>query len=205
MEPNLRSTALAHLRQHEKFTDAVKALADDIAQNEELRRAIAADYLKRLPQAKRGKELHSRRRVGPHRRAARPKPMPTTSQKAGALAAERTFATTIFDRKLRGGRKLGEVRIHELRAIAEESANTATSFLQRGYDDAVETFACVMLSKHCVAADPFAKVRDTIKPTTASAIFESAKIKAAQMLRDGGATLAQNLIAAAQAQELPSP
>jgi hypothetical protein len=197
--PTLKSTAIGLLKDR-TFTAAVKALADLLATDAKLRDAIADDYLARL-RAKRAPapKPHSRRRVGPHR-----SPLPTKAQKAGALAAEKTYATAIFDRQIRGGRRLGDVRIHELRAVAEQAATTAVSFLQRGYDDAVETFLCVMLSKHCVAAEPFTTVEQAIKPSVATAILDKAKVRAAEMLRDGGAKMARELVAAAQIQDLSS-
>jgi hypothetical protein len=199
MPVNLKAVVRKLLEEHKTAASATAALADQISKDAELRRAAAAAIIRQHSEAKlKGKrEVHSRRRPGPHR-----KPTPTRAQKLGALKAEKTYVETVFDRKMRGGRKLGEIRVHELRAIAEASASTATSFLQRGYEDAVETFACVALSNYCVTSDPFAKVRDVIKPSVATTIFEKAKISAAESLRDGSGRLAKELLAAAQKQEL---
>jgi hypothetical protein len=206
VKPNLGQIGRQLLDEHKTSLAAAEALAKQIAADGDLRLALALDFIKRF-EAKPKKETASRRRVGPHRsnHGRRSGGVPTTAQKVGAVRAQKLYAETIFDRKLRGGRKLGDVHVHELRAIAESSALTAVSFLQRGYDDAVEVFACTMLTKHCVASDPFAKVRDVIKASIATSIFDKAKIKAAEMLRDGGAKIARELIAAAQQQELSPP
>ena len=208
MKPELRKAATELLDEHKTIAAAAEALSAKLARDNALRLAAAAYILAEVnmpktatAKEKRGKEIHSRRRPGPHRRPAK---MPTRAQKTGAIRAEQTYVETIFDRKLRGGRKLGDVPVHELRAIAEASAETAVSFLTRGYEDAVEVIACTMLSKFCVASDPFARIRDVIKPAVVSKIFDQAKIKAAEELRDGSAKLAKNLIAIAQQQELPA-
>jgi hypothetical protein len=194
---NLKSVVRELLEKHTTHAAATGALADLLAADEDLRRLVAVVVMRQFSDTKivRKKETHSRRRPGPHR-----SPLPSKAQKAGALRAEKNFTEMIFDRKLRGGRKLGEIRVHELRAIAESSAETATSFLQRGFDDAVETFWCIGLSHHCVSSDPFAKVSDVIKPSVASSIFEKARISAAQSLRDSSGRLARELISQAQQQ-----
>jgi hypothetical protein len=162
------------------------------------------DYLSKLPakaklpQPSSGRMKSSkpvgRRREGAHRRSG----IPTKRAKAGAVAAMKTVAHAIFARKIRGAGALGDIHVNELRAIAESQASTATSFLQRGYDDAVESIACVIMSDHCVAADPFAKVSDVIPARVAVKAFEDAKLKAAEVIRDGSAKIAHDLIAAAR-------
>ena len=92
--------------------------------------------------------------------------------------------------------------MHELRAIAESQARTAGDFLQRGYDDAVEAIACIALSEYCVAADPFAKVAEVIPAKVAAKAFEDAKLKAAEVIRDGSAKVAHDLIATARGKPL---
>jgi hypothetical protein len=182
------------LQEHKGSTKAAAAaFADLIAKNATLRAAVARDVVERIAKMSKSKNVHSRRRVGPHRRHAK---TPSKAQKAGALRAEQTFAEAIFERKLRGGVVLGNVRVHELRAIAEKTATTATSFLARGYDDAVEVIGLTMLSKHCVASDPFALLRDVIKPSVVPNTFERARIKAAEMIRDSSAKIARDLLAA---------
>ena len=198
---DLHALAQTLLSDHKSIAAAADALATRLAKEAGLRRDIAFDFLSRHREAAKSKPgPRSRTRAGPHRH--RQLGTPTAEQKIGALQAERVLIDTIFDRKLRGGKKLGDIRVHELRATAESSASTATSFLQRGYEDAVETFACVLLSKHCVASDPFAKVRDVIKPKVASEIFVQAQADAAKALADSSGRLAQELIAAAQQAEL---
>jgi hypothetical protein len=195
----LEASAKALLKEHKSITAAVNALAAMLKTDGELRVAIASNYLTPLSN-RRKKETPSRRREGPHR-----SPMPSKAQKAGALAAEKIYTKAIFDKPMRGGRRLGDIRINDLHAIAEASATTATSFLQRGYDDAVETFLCIMLSKHCVTADPFVTVEEAIKPGVVTTIMEKAKISAAELLRDGGAKMARDLVAAAHVQEIGPP
>ena len=139
----------------------------------------------------------ARRKVGPHRKGTPRPSMPTDEQKAGALIARARTADLIFQHKLRGGKAVGQIKVHELQAIVEKSANNATQMLQRGYEDVVDTFFCASLADHCVATDPFGLVKDMIKATDAAKMMEQAKIRAAEVLRDKSALLAKELIAIA--------
>lgn len=176
--------------------------------------ALAADYLERLPKTetdaptetpktKQPRQPHSRRREGPHRT---PKKLgtPTAAQKAGVIKAGKVIQHEIFDRRIRGAGRLGDIHIHELRAIAESQAATATSFLQRGYDDAVESILLLMLNDHCVTAEPFVKVRDAVPPNVVEAKLKAAKLKAAEVIRDGSIRVAHDLIASAHRADTPS-
>lgn len=146
-----------------------------------------------------GKGPVGRRREGPKRRGSKViTGMPTAAQRAGAVAARKVIASGIFARKIRGEGPIGRVQVHRLRAIAEAQASTSASFLQRGYDDAVEAIACMLLNDHCVAADPFAMVQDVIPAKKVSAAFEAAKVRAAEVIRDGSAKVARDLIASAR-------
>lgn len=205
MKDQLRVAATDLIKQHGTISAATKPMADKLARDAELRLLAATEILRLVaPKSARKKpEPRSMRRTGPHRKPeAKRKNLPSAQQKTGALQAERTYRDEIFERKIRGGRKLGDLRVHELRAVAHASAETATSFLTRGYEDAVLTIACTMLAGHCVAADPHATVRDTIKPSVASSIFERAQVKAAETIRDGSARLATELLAIAAAQQI---
>jgi hypothetical protein len=53
-----------------------------------------------------------------------------------------------------------------------------------------------------VAADPFAKVSDVIPAKVAVEAFEDAKLKAAEVIRDGSAKIAHDLIASARGKPL---
>lgn len=209
MKPELKKAATDVLAEHKTIPAAAEALSAKLARDNALRLAAAQFVIGNVQpretatastKAKKPHEMQSRRRVGPHRR---PK-MPTRAQKAAAIRAEHTYVDTIFDRKMRGGHKLGDIKVHELRAIAEQCADMSMKFIMRGYDDAVDVYACTALSKHCVAADPFSKVRDVIKAPIVSAVYEKAKIEAAEWLRDGSADMAKRLIASAQRMELPA-
>jgi hypothetical protein len=207
MKDQLRTAAADLLKQHATIAAAAKPLADKLAKDSELRLLAATEILRLVaPKSARKRPAPvGRRRTGPHRRPEGKKSgskLPTVQQKTGALQAERAYRDEIFERKIRGGRKLGDVRVHELRAIAQAAAETATSFLTRGYVDAVETFACTMLAGYCVSADPHAMVRDTIKPSIAASIYERAQLKAAETIRDGSARLASELLTVAAAQEI---
>jgi hypothetical protein len=178
--------------------------------NRQLLIALVADYLGRLPSSvtvqPRAKAAVppkpvGRRRQGKHRRTAAIG-TPSSRAKAGAVAAMKLASAEIFNRKIRGVGRLGNIHVHELRAIAESQAATAASFLQRGYDDAVEAIACITLTQHCVAADPFAKVVDIIPEKIAIKAFDDAKLKAAEVIRDGSAKVAHDLIAAARGTSL---
>jgi hypothetical protein len=128
--------------------------------------------------------------------------MPSAAQKAGAIKAGTAIKHEIFERRVRGTGRLGDIYIHELRALAESQASTATSFLQRGYDDAVESILLLMLNDHCVASEPFTKVRDAIAPAVVEAKLKAAKIKAAEVIRDGSIRVAHELMASAQRSEI---
>lgn len=210
MKDTLRSAALELLKQHTTIAAAAGPFAAMLTRDADLRMLAATEILRLVgPKFAREQPVpRSRRRTGPHRKPAKPKQaaaaskLPTTQQKAGALQAERAYHAAIFEQKMRGGRKLGDIRVHELRAMAQASAETASSFLTRGYEDAVETFICTMLAGYCVSADPHATVRETIKPAVASTICERAKLRAAEIIRDGSARLAHDLLAAAAAQQI---
>jgi hypothetical protein len=187
---------------------AAPKLAHELTENAKrpLLIALVADHLTRLPNSlttqPRAKAAAppkpvGRRRQGKHRRTAAIG-TPSSRAKAGAVAAMKLASAEIFNRKIRGVGRLGNIHIHELRAIAESQASTAASFLQRGYDDAVEAIACITLTQHCVAADPFAKVVDVIPEKIAIKAFDDAKLKAAEVIRDGSAKVAHDLIAVAR-------
>jgi hypothetical protein len=203
----IRDTALEFLKKHKTPDAAAKPFADLIEKDGNLRQALALEYLTALaPRA-----TPSRRRSGVHRRSApitklpsdsqkkSDLKMPSESQKKSNLAAAKTFAHEVFNRRLRGGKRLGDIRINELRAYARQSAEVAGRFIQRGYEDAVDLFACVRLAGYCVAADPDASVSETIKPSIAVEIYHQARIDAAEEIATRGAMLSQDLMAAATA------
>jgi hypothetical protein len=206
----LRTAAVEILKSTDgDITKAASLLARALMDNARrpLLIALAADYLSRLsptaeapapaPAAplKKKREPISRRREGPHRRIKLG--TPTAAQKAGTVAAGKIIKHEIFERRIRGAGRLGDIHIHELRAIAESQASTATSFLQRGYDDAVESILLLMLNDHCVASEPFVKVRDAVPPGVVEAKLKAAKLKAAEVIRDGSIRVAHDLIASA--------
>lgn len=78
-----------------------------------------------------------------------------------------------------------------------------TRFMNRGYEDAVDLFACTALANHCVAADPFALVRDTIKSSVVISIYEKAQKAAAEAISSNSDRLSQELIDAADDQSTP--
>src|SRR5580765_3840874 len=191
----IRDAALDLLKKHKTPAAAAKPFADLIEKDGNLRQALALEYLTSLAP----KATPSRRRSGVHRRSAPIVKLPSESQKKSNLAAAKTFAHEIFNRRLRGGKCLGDIRINELRAYARQSAEVAGRFIQRGYEDAVDLFACVRLAGYCQAADPDASVRETIKPSVVVEIYQQAKIDAAEEIATRGAALSQDLMAAATA------
>jgi hypothetical protein len=192
----LRETAAQFLRMHQTPDAAASPFADLIATDEGLRRALALNYLQSIAP----KEPASRRRPGPHRR---PGGMPTERQKLAAITAERVYTDQIFARKLRGGKTLGEIHVHELRALAKSAAEMTTRFVLRGHEDAVDLFACTALANYCVAADPFALVKDTIKSSVVVSIYEQAKKVAAEKLPLMSEQMTDELINAANDLEPP--
>jgi len=207
----LKTAALEILKLNDgNVTKAAAKLASALLENQRrpLLIALAADYLSRLSptdaapeeatapaKTKSKREPPSRRREGPHRRIRLG--TPTAAQKAGTIAAGKIIKHEIFERRIRGAGRLGDIHIHELRAIAESQASTATSFLQRGYDDAVESILLLMLNDHCVEAEPFTKVRDAVPPGVVGAKLKAAKLKAAEVIRDGSIRVAHDLLASA--------
>jgi hypothetical protein len=189
----LRDAALALLKKHSTPDAAVKPFADVIEKDGALRHALALEFLTSLAP----KGATSRRRLGRHRRVSPIAKLPSESQKKANLSAAKSYAHEIFSRRLRGGKLLGDIRINELRAYARASADVAGQFIQRGYEDAVDLFACVRLAGHCQAADPDAVVRDTIKPAAVVEIYQQARIDAAEEIAMRGTTLAQELMTAA--------
>jgi hypothetical protein len=202
MRRDLKQAAEKIVAKTKNFAEAAAELADKLAADKVLRFAAAMTIVEQLPKrASKRKELPSRRRVGPHRK---PTGMPTAAQKTGAMQAEQSYAATIFDRKLRGGRKVGDVRMHEIRAIATQAAQNFGKFINRGFEDGVEMMGLSMLAKHAVASDPYSKVRDVIKPALAEKIFKQAEIATAQWLAEESSGLANRLIQVAERQELPA-
>lgn len=208
----LKTAATEILKMNDgNITKAATKLASALLENQRrpLLIALAADYLERIsmaedapaaeatapPKSKGKREPVSRRREGPHRRIKLG--TPTAAQKAGTVAAGKIIKHEIFERRIRGAGQLGDIHIHELRAIAESQASTATSFLQRGYDDAVESILLLMLNDHCVASEPFVKVRDAVPPGVVEAKLKAAKLKAAEVIRDGSIRVAHDLLASA--------
>jgi len=148
--------------------------------------ALVSDYLSRLP------------RTTPHpvmplpsadkTKAKGEKPligMPTAANKAGAIAAMKLEEAAIFERKIRGAGDLGQLHVHELRAIASDLGRAAVEKVKLGYNDALDSVLIMKLSKHCVAADQFARVADVISQRDAVRLYEEAKPIAAAVLRDG--------------------
>lgn len=212
----LKATATEILQSTDgDVTKAAPKLARSLMENTRrpLLVALATDYLERLPSVKtetpetatpspkpsKQPKPIGRRREGPHRRIKLG--TPTAAQKAGAVKAGSVIRHEIFERRIRGSGRLGDIYIHELRALAESQAATATSFLQRGYDDAVESILLLMLNDHCVASEPFTKVRDAVPPNVVEAKLKAAKLKAAEVIRDGSIRVAHDLLASAHKPE----
>jgi hypothetical protein len=193
---HLRDTALALLKEHRTVEAAVQPFAALLEKDAELRIAIATDYLRGVAPA----PPISRRRAGPHRRTRKSLPvpkLPSASQRKANILVSKDVAHEIFKRKLRGGKTLGEIHVNELRAFAQSSAEVATRFLSRGYEDAVDLFACLRLANYCVAADPFVLVKDAIKPSIVVSIFDQARIDAAEEIAASSGRLAQELMTVA--------
>jgi hypothetical protein len=187
----LRDLALTLLKKHDTPEAALPNFAKALTADTELRRALELQYLRSVAPP----PATSRRRSGKHRRPAAK--LPSAKQKAANIAVAKDYAHEIFKRKLRGGKMLGQIRVNELRAFAQASAQVATQFLNRGYEDAVDLFACIRLANHCQTSDPDVLVKDAIKPAVVVAIYDRARIDAAEEIATRGATLTQELISAA--------
>jgi len=136
------------------------------------------------------KAPHSRRKTGVHQKQSG---MPSAAQKAGALAAMAEAASGVFDRKMRGGQRLKQIKVRELMAIVSDSGHAAGSFILRGYEDAVDAILCRKLAHHCVTSDPDLTVEDIVKEEVAAKYFREAKIKASQFTQRMAAKIASEL------------
>ena len=192
----LRELATALLKEHRTPEAAAPFFAKALAANGELQRALELSFLRSVAPA----PAPSRRRTGKHRRSpatAVVSKLPTAAQKAANVSVAKAYAHDIFRRKLRGGKMLGDIRINELRAFAASSAQVAGLFFNRAYEDVVDLFACIRLSNYCVATDPDVLVKDAIKPKVVVAIYDQAKIDAADEIATIGTTMVQKLLASA--------
>jgi hypothetical protein len=196
MARDLREFATRLLEKHggdiEKTANALDGM---VQKDEELRLAIVIDWLARMAPA----PAHSRQRRGPHRTPIKRRTTPTKDQKAAAIRAETKLASTlIFDRVMRGGQRLGDIKCSELEVLMHKSIECCIGFNARGYEDGVDAVGYRLLAEHIAehitVTDPFATVRDVVKPAIASKIFEKAKIEAAIIQREVNAKLARDLI-----------
>jgi hypothetical protein len=176
---NLRDVARSHI---EKNGDPIKAAPGFVAallKDRSLLADLALDYLKTVapPKKKKPPKPVSRHRPGRHRRPGTPG-MPSEINREAARTADRHLAAVVFERKMRGGKKLGDLRWNELHAYKREAIATGVEMLNRGFDDVVEGIACDMIERHCVPADPFETVRNIIKAEDAMTIMEQARVEA---------------------------
>jgi hypothetical protein len=135
-------------------------------------------------------EIKARRKTGTHRK---PSGMPSSSQKASAVAAMTELSLGVFNRKLRGGHPLRTIKVRELRAIVHDSGHAAGSFINRGYEDAVDAILCRKLADHCVTSDPDLTVPDIVKEEVAARYFQESKIEAARFIQNAAARIANDL------------
>jgi hypothetical protein len=104
--------------------------------------------------------VHARGREGPKRRK-----MPTEAQRQAEITAAQR--TTLFDTwRVRGGHKIGNLYVHELRTRALESVRTGFGFVVRGKDDLVDGVSFQLIALHVQASDPMARVRDVVSEKT---------------------------------------
>ena len=199
----LRNMARAAMEHHHDIAAAANELARMLImrRHRSLLIALIGEFLIKLPPAvpvglkRKPSKVHGRRREGPHQRRATGASKRT---KAGGVAAMKLVATEIFSRQIRGVGQLGNIHVNELRAIAKAQGNIAGRFVERGYDDGVEAIALGIMADNCQAADPFGKVRDVIPGHVAVEAFKEAQIRAAVIMRDASAKVAEDLIAAAR-------
>jgi hypothetical protein len=140
--------------------------------------------------ASKAKEIKARRKDGTHRK---PSGMPSSAQKASAVAAMTELSIGVFNRKLRGGHHLRTIKVRELRAIVYDSGHAAGSFINRGYEDAVDAILCRKLADHCVTSDPDLTVPDIVKEEIAARYFQESKIEAAKFIQNAAARIANDL------------
>ena len=188
-------------------TTAAKApevLADHLMQKKNRAQlvALAKLLLSSIGPKREAAKPTARRKEGPHRKARERALVPSNDQKVANLMARSRIADLIFEHRLRGGKKFGEIRYHELPATIEKSALSATAMLSRGYEDVVDTFLCASALDHGVPSDPFTRIDAVIKPAVAASMLESAKLRAAEVVRDKSALLAKELVALAHARRI---
>lgn len=187
--PTTRALILEMLKEFKNNVDKVATVLTKQTLDETLRRACLLDYVALVAA---DSPSVSRSRAGPHRHKPHRR---SAEMKAATLRSRQTLAKqVVFDRQIRGGGRLGDLRMHELSAIAQANAQISTGFLMRGVEDAVEAVALIKLSRHTVSADPFARVEDVFKADTVAKFFDEAQLHVVRLFRDESVKLAHDLV-----------
>lgn len=213
-DTKLRTAAQAVLQVHKgNVTQAAPAFAQELLENAKrpLLVALVADYLARLPVAAAPPDVAEASFVPPEDKdkppktkdgrkgKRRPTGTPSPRARAGAIVAMKLEAAEIFNYRLRGiGRRVGELYVHELRALAKGLAVSAGNRLKGGIEEGAESIWLGKLADHCVTAHSFAKVKETIPVNVAITTMERARIMAAEIIRDNAAKVVSDLIASAR-------
>lgn len=136
-------------------------------------------------------EAHSRRRTGTHRKTQRER---TQAQKDAALAVQATHArAAAWDRRVRGGRRLGSLHFRELDAIIAESSNMAASFLGRGIEDAIDACLLRRIKQHVGSPDPDMLLQDAVKDALVTTMLRESAAEAAASIAQTAALFAKRL------------
>ena len=139
-EDKLNSAASAILKKYPALEIAAKHFVALIERDDDLRTTLALLYLREIDD----NTLHARRRRGAHRRpkiTTHNNKMPTKAQREASVKARSKIASVVFDRKLRGGKVLGELHVRELRAMTAAQLETSMKFLGNSYVDLVDFVA----------------------------------------------------------------
>jgi len=189
----LRDLATTLLKKHQTPEAAAPSFAKALAADAELQRELELQFLRSLAP----KPAPSRRRSGKHRRPSLAAKLPSAGQKAAAITASKRYAHEIFSRKLRGGKMLAQTHVGELRAFVQASASVTIDFLKRSYEDAVDLFACQRMADYCQVSDPDILLPEAIKGSVVAAIYDQARIDAADALVRVGELAREHLLSAA--------
>src|SRR5262252_8594347 len=155
----------------------------------DLHRELCEQYLEKVladiragERAKAAAEDRARGKEGPNRRTAK---VPTADQKSAALRVMTETPESFLDaRRLRDGRVIGDVPLHELPRIAAEASSKAVTFLRRGLEDAVDAIACARLADRARPTSNETRVRDAFKPGIVEQIFAESRLEAVQRMQE---------------------
>jgi len=101
------------------------------------------------------------------------KKMPTPAQRRAEIEVGQS--TTLFDTWKIGGRKIGDLYVHELRELAAERVASGFATVVYGQQRIFNGAACQLITQHVVTCSPMQRVRDIITAETLKRIERKAQ------------------------------